>query len=92
MFLAIKEQVPVTLALIRSIKERKRRGGDDSEDRQQYWQRFKSQVMDPYLDGLIAHFSENKTLAIMSDLSSKYEEFGVLYPTMKSAGQDKHPQ
>ncbi|KAF3856799.1 hypothetical protein F7725_017522 [Dissostichus mawsoni] len=131
----LKVKVPVTLALIKGIKdsgghqpgshlarlhqslddplglgafsisaeqERGRRGQDNTGGRQHYWQRFQSQVMDPYLDGLIAHlerrFSEewasfkeqvvsgplkNKTqLDILSDLSSKYEEFGVLYPTI----------
>nr|XP_020448943.1 uncharacterized protein LOC109956295 [Monopterus albus] len=176
MFLAIEEQVPATLALIKGIKdsgghqhlskltqnlddpsglgsfcisaeqEKGRRGDDDGGDRQQYWRRFQSQVMDPYLDGLIAclkgcfcevgvmaafgilspqaatitddtahdklntlvkkfcshvdhdtvhnewasfkkqvvsgPFKDKTQLAILSELSSKYEEYGNLYPTL----------
>ncbi|KAK9976453.1 hypothetical protein ABG768_021658 [Culter alburnus] len=38
-----------------SAEQERGRRGDNAGDRQQYWQRFQSQVMDPYLDGLIAH-------------------------------------
>ncbi|KAF3841450.1 hypothetical protein F7725_007312, partial [Dissostichus mawsoni] len=129
MFLAIKEQVPVTLPLLKGIKDsgghqpgshlarlnqslddpsaslpnrreeeeaRIIQGADSSigKDFNHRYDYFTDifpplfdEVMDPYLDGLIAHlerrFSENKTqLDILSDLSSKYEEFGVLYPTI----------
>ncbi|KAK0135006.1 Zinc finger protein 862 [Merluccius polli] len=179
-FLAIKEQVPVTLAIIGHIKdagdqqapgshlsrlnqslddpaglgqfsisveqERGRRGQPEGGDREHFWRRFRSEVMDPYLNGLIRGLEERfpnlevfgsfsalgpqaatspdheaahghlRTLAehfpsvdasiaveewmsfrehvvsgalkdktqlgIMNDLTSKYEEFGVLYPNL----------
>ncbi|KAF3859952.1 hypothetical protein F7725_000207 [Dissostichus mawsoni] len=110
MFLAIKEQVPVTLALIKGIKDSgvinrvhtwpdyikvlmtlwdwvhsaslpNRREEEEARIIQgadsilEEWASFKEQVVSGPL--------KNKTqLDILSDLSSKYEEFGVLYPTI----------